>query len=157
MWTRWILESNCKMTKSLTIVIRQKRKKRRRRYYRNFVPHWGELRPGNVWRDALYWQEFCRWLYLHGLPRCLSGWRSPYNAEDFGLIPGEGNDNPLQCSHLENPMDSGAWWAIAHGLTKSRTWRKQLMHAHAWIHRATVAGLFPLFLYIHTHTSYSEK
>ena len=22
---------------------------------------------------------------------------------------GEGNDNPLQCSCLENPMDGGAW------------------------------------------------
>ena len=39
---------------------------------------------------------------------------------------GEGNGNPLQCSHLENPMDSGAWWAIVHGLAKSQTWRKQL-------------------------------
>ena len=24
---------------------------------------------------------------------------------------GEGNDNPLQCSCLENPRDVGAWWA----------------------------------------------
>ena len=23
---------------------------------------------------------------------------------------GEGNDNPLQCSCLENPRDGGAWW-----------------------------------------------
>ena len=54
----------------------------------------------------------------------------PYNTEDegdVGLIPGsgrcpgEGNGNPLQCSHLENPMDSGAWWAIVHGLAKSQT------------------------------------
>ena len=28
-----------------------------------------------------------------------------------GRSPGEGNDNPLQCSCLENPMDRGAWWA----------------------------------------------
>ena len=26
-----------------------------------------------------------------------------------GKIPGEGNDNPLQHSCLENPMDGGAW------------------------------------------------
>ena len=26
--------------------------------------------------------------------------------------PGEGNDNPLQYSCLENSMDRGAWWAI---------------------------------------------
>ena len=24
---------------------------------------------------------------------------------------GEGNGNPVQCSCLENPRDSGAWWA----------------------------------------------
>ena len=38
------------------------------------------------------------------------------NAGDPGSIPGsgrspvEGNDNPLQYSRLENPMDRGAWW-----------------------------------------------
>ena len=30
---------------------------------------------------------------------------------------GEGNDNPLQCSFLENPRDCGAWW----GRTESDT------------------------------------
>ena len=35
--------------------------------------------------------------------------------------PGEGNGTPLQYSCLENPMDGGAWWAIVHGVTKSRT------------------------------------
>ena len=35
--------------------------------------------------------------------------------------PGEGNDNPLQYSCLENSMDRGAWWATAHGVTKSQT------------------------------------
>ena len=39
----------------------------------------------------------------------------PASAEDMGLIPGLGrypgewNDNPLQYSCLENPMDRGAW------------------------------------------------
>ena len=52
---------------------------------------------------------------------------SACNAGDLGLIPGsgrspgEGNGNPLQYSCLENPMDRGAWWAIVHGVTKSRT------------------------------------
>ena len=38
-----------------------------------------------------------------------------YNAGDWSSIPGsgrssgEGNDNPLQYSYLENPMDRGAW------------------------------------------------
>ena len=49
------------------------------------------------------------------------------NAGDAGLIPGsgrspgEGNGNLLQYSCLENPMDRGAWWAIVHGVAKSRT------------------------------------
>ena len=34
---------------------------------------------------------------------------------------GEGNDAPLQYSCLENPMDGGAWWAVVHGVAKSRT------------------------------------
>ena len=40
---------------------------------------------------------------------------SAYNAGDPGSIaglgrsPGEGNDNALQYSCLENPMDGGAW------------------------------------------------
>ena len=28
---------------------------------------------------------------------------------------------PPQYSCLENPTDSGAWWATVHGVTKSRT------------------------------------
>ena len=39
---------------------------------------------------------------------------------------GEGNGNPLQCSCLENPRDSGAWWAAVYGVTQSRTRLKWL-------------------------------
>ena len=52
---------------------------------------------------------------------------SVYNAGDMGSIPGlgrspgEGHGNPLQYSCLENTMDRGAWWAIAHRVTKSQT------------------------------------
>ena len=38
-----------------------------------------------------------------------------------GKIPGEGNDNPLWYSCLENSMDRGVWRALVHGVTKSRT------------------------------------
>ena len=43
------------------------------------------------------------------------------SAGDLGSIPGsgrsagEGNDYPLQCSCLENPMDRGAWQAKSTG------------------------------------------
>ena len=33
---------------------------------------------------------------------------------------GEGNDNSLQCSCLENPRDRGAWWAAVYGVAQSR-------------------------------------
>ena len=49
--------------------------------------------------------------------------------------PGEGNDNPLQCSCLENPMDTGAWWTIIHRVAKSQTRLKRLdtQHtSHTW-------------------------
>ena len=51
---------------------------------------------------------------------------SAYNAGDLGSIPvsggspGEGNVNPLQYSCLENPMDRGARWVIAPGVTRVR-------------------------------------
>ena len=39
----------------------------------------------------------------------------------LGRCPGEGNDNPLEYSCLENPMDRGTWWATVHGIAKSWT------------------------------------
>ena len=36
-------------------------------------------------------------------------------------VLGEGNGTPLQYSCLENPMDGGTWWAVVHGVAKSRT------------------------------------
>ena len=67
---------------------------------------------------------------LNGFPRCHSGRESTFNAEDTrdaGLIPGsgrfsgEGNDNLLQYSCLENPMDRRVWWATVPGVAKSQT------------------------------------
>ena len=37
------------------------------------------------------------------------------------MLLGEGNGTPLQYSCLENPMNSGAWWAAVHGVAKSQT------------------------------------
>ena len=37
-----------------------------------------------------------------------------------GKIPGEGQGNPLQYSCLKNPMDTGAWQATVHRVTKVR-------------------------------------
>ena len=43
------------------------------------------------------------------------------NRGKLPLIFWEGDGSPLQYSCLENPMDGGAWWAVVHGVTKSRT------------------------------------
>ena len=48
------------------------------------------------------------------------------DLRDTGLIlglrrsPGGGYGNPFQYPCLENPMDKEAWWAVVHGVTKSR-------------------------------------
>ena len=39
---------------------------------------------------------------------------------------GEGNDNPLQCSCLENPREGGAWWAAIYEVAQSQTRLKLL-------------------------------
>ena len=66
-----------------------------------------------------------------GFPWWFSGKESaqnpPINAGGVGSIPAserflaEGNSNPPQYSCLENPKDEGAWPAIVHGVTDSRT------------------------------------
>ena len=43
---------------------------------------------------------------------------------------GEGNGKPLQCSHLENPRDGGAWGAAVYGVAQSQTWLKWLSSSH---------------------------
>ena len=59
-------------------------------------------------------------------PRRLSGKESAFQAEEAGSNPGsgrslgEGNNNPLQYSCLDNPVDKGAWRATVHGVAQSR-------------------------------------
>ena len=59
------------------------------------------------------------------------GKESACNTGDAGDIgvkrsPGGGHDNPLQYSHLENPMNRVAWLATVHSISKSRTQLKHL-------------------------------
>ena len=82
--------------------------------------------------------EYCRCI------TCNAG-----DAEDwssipgFGRSPGGGNDNPLQYSSLENPMDRGARQASVHGVTKGQTWLKQLSKAKQKKEKRN--GIFSLF------------
>ena len=50
---------------------------------------------------SFYRSQFTPSCILGGLPRWLSG-KVSRDVGDAGLIPGEGNGNPLQYSHLGN-------------------------------------------------------
>ena len=58
------------------------------------------------------------------------------DIRDTGSIPGsgrfpkEGNGNPLQYSHLKNPMDGGDWGATVHGVAKESDTTEGLSSAH---------------------------
>ena len=62
-----------------------------------------------------------------GLPCGSAIQNPPAKAEEAGSMPGSGrspgerNDKPLQYSCLANSMVRGAWWATAHGVTRSWT------------------------------------
>ena len=84
------------------------------------------------------------------LPGKSHGWRSLVGCSPWGLegsdtterlhfhfslsFIGEGNDNPLQCSCLENPRDGGAWWAAIYGVAQSRTRLKRLSSSSSLFH-----------------------
>ena len=92
-----------------------------------------EKESDSLFRD---WTVLIYEWYPLGFPGGSDGKASAYNAGDPGSIPGlgrssgEGNGNPLQYSCLENPMDRGPWWAIVHGVTKSRT----RLSDFTWLH-----------------------
>ena len=69
------------------------------------------------------------WAAVHGISKSrtrLSDFTFTFHFHFSLSCIGEGNGNPLQCSYLENPRDSGAWWAAIYGVTHSRTRLKQL-------------------------------
>ena len=68
------------------------------------------------------WTEEPGRLQSMGLLRVGHDWATSFSLS----CTGEGNGNPLQCSCLENPRDSGVWWAAVYGVTQSRTWLKWL-------------------------------
>ena len=59
---------------------------------------------------------------------------------------GEGNGTPLQYSCLENPTDGGAWWAVVHGVTKSRTRLSDFPFTFHFMHWRRTWQPTPVFL-----------
>ena len=82
------------------------------------------------------------WTEEPGRLQSMGSWRVGHNwATSFSLsCTGEGNDDPLQCSCLENPWDRGAWWAAIYGVAQSRTWLIQLSSSSS---RISGFALFP--------------
>ena len=76
------------------------------------------------------------YLHVSMSPQVTGGKECTCNAGDTGTVPGsgrppgEGNDNPLQYSCLENTMDRGAWWVTVDEATKSWTELSDQVHIH---------------------------
>ena len=67
------------------------------------------------------------------------------------LCIGEGNGNPLQCSSLENPRDSRAWWADVYGVAQSWTRLKRLSSSSSigiWTHFTYSWGVFHCLMFL---------
>ena len=88
-----------------------------------YTPHLGF--PGGTSGKELTCQ--CRRHKRHGF--------NPWVRE----IPGGGKGNPLQYSCLENPMDRGVWWAIAHTVSKNHAHMRICVHTHT--HTNTYRGI----------------
>ena len=73
---------------------------------------------------------------ISGFPSGSDGKESSCSAGDLGSIPGsgkspgEGHVNLLKYSCPENPMDSRAWKALVHRVTKRLTRLKRLSMQH---------------------------
>ena len=55
---------------------------------------------------------------IKNLPASAGEVRDVCSIPGSGRSPGGGHGNPLQYSCLENPIDRGAWWALAHRVAK---------------------------------------
>ena len=60
-------------------------------------------------------------LGVKNLPTNAGDVRDKGSIPGLGRSPGKGRGNSFQYSCLGNPIDTGAWQATAHGVTKSQT------------------------------------
>ena len=75
---------------------------------------------------------------VKNLPASVGDLRDTGSIPGLGRSPGAGHNTALQYSCLENPMDSGDWWAAVHRITKNCPW-ELVMDREAW--RAAIHGV----------------
>ena len=80
---------------------------------------------GCVWKSARTSQAV---LVVKNLPLNAGDPRALDSAPGSGISPEVGKDTLLQYSCMENSMDSVAWWATVHGVTKNR--KRLSTHTH---------------------------
>ena len=115
----------------------------------------GSHRVGHDWSNLAAEAAATLWGFLGGSVVK----NPPANTQDTGAgsIPGSGrslgggNENPLQYSCLENPMDRGALWV--HGVAKSWTWLSDW--AQAWASLCLFIGAFSSFTFKFMFSSFT--
>ena len=92
-------------------------------------------------------------LHIYIIVSCIMGFPGSSNGKESAckarsLIPGsgrslgEGHGNSFPYSHLENPMDRGAWRATVHGVAKSQT----RLHLHFSLYLMVQDHQEPIFI-----------
>ena len=100
---------------------------------RAMAPHSSTL----AWR--IPWTEKPGGLQSMGSRRVGHNWETSHSISISCI--GEGNGNTLWYSWLENPRDSGAWWAAVYGVAQSQTRPKQLSSSSSSSSRLVMAFL----------------
>ena len=154
-----MLQKDCKITYEEVIILRF--------IFFSFLNIWHSARltvGTRIWKESLFQNlKFYIITQNDGVSQVAQGLKNPpANARGVCLVPGlgsspgEGYGNPLQYSCLENPMDRGAWLAIAHAVAKSRTRlsdiHKQHIHSNkgkqGLIESVSFVFSFPFFSYL---------
>ena len=80
------------------------------------APHFSTL----AWKNLMDGGGGAWWAAVHGVAKSWTRLSDFTLTFHFHALE-KGNDNPLQCSCLENPRDREAWWAAVYGVSQSRT------------------------------------
>ena len=90
-------------------------------------------------------------------PANAEGLRDSGSIPGSGRSPGGGQENPLQRSCLENPMDRGAWTATVHRATKSQAQLKQLSTQDVFMPPKLILEISGSLIFPHTGLTENNK